>query len=184
MTTWSLILSRVRAWGVNTLIVLLVVAMLAQSLPLNMPATTLRVRYLADWIGIGHPPWDLYAPVPDHQNHRISAELIAGDDHVIARWHSPEWRKQSAAKRFCQHRWTEYYDNIWGINNAPLWPSLARYIVASTPQRPFDPDERPTQVKLIAETRVLSDPQGNRWPAPVPPEGYGDNWVLSIEPLP
>jgi hypothetical protein len=177
-------LRRLANWLTNGLILMALGLMLLQGLPLNMPGATLRARYLADWLGIGHQPWDMYAPVPDSQNHRIVAELLDGNDHVVARWHSPEWRKQAAMQRFWGHRWTEYYDNVWWNSNDYLWNRLAQHVAAETRIQPYDPDQRPTQVKLIAEVQSLAAPVGNRWPRPVPPDDYNDNWVLSIEPLP
>lgn len=184
MTPRRTTLTKVRTVLLNGFISVLLVLMLLQGLPLNMPAATVHCRYVADWIGIGHQPWNMYAPFPDSQNHRLTAQLMSSDEHVVATWTSPEWRKQSTYERFWGHRWAEYYDHVWMNHNADLWPALAQHIVKETPLESSEDPEPLKQVKLIAETKSLSPPAGAHWPRPIPPEGYDDNWVLSIEPLP
>lgn len=158
--------------------------MLLQGLPLNMPAATNGTRWAADWLGIGHPPWNMYAPVPDRQNNRLAAEIMNDEDQVIAHWSAPEWEKLSAGRRFSLHRWSEYYDHVWTIDNAHCWPALAQHIN----NRALKPDQAANgsarQVRLIMQQQLLAPPAGNRWPPPVPPEGYDERWVLSNEPLP
>ncbi|QDU29154.1 hypothetical protein ETAA8_42610 [Anatilimnocola aggregata] len=181
-------ITTLRYAAINGLIAVFILLMVLQGMPLNMPAATVHARLTADWLGIGSGAWDMYAPVPDRQNHRLSAELMSSESHVVARWSSPEWRKQSAYQRFWGHRWAEYYDNVWGNNNAALWPALAQHVAdqhaVNSALGKVQDDEPLRQVKLIAETKGLAPPAGERWPKPVPPEGYDDNWVLSIEPLP
>ncbi|WP_425614730.1 hypothetical protein NA78x_004605 [Anatilimnocola sp. NA78] len=183
MTTPLQSMTKARTMAGNLVIVFLLVLMLQQGMPLAMPAATLHARYAADWLGIGHQPWNMYAPTPDQQNHRLSAQIMSSNEHVIATWHSPAWRDKSTWQRFWGHRWTEYYDNIWMNHHADLWPALAQHVVRDAKLK-YSPDDLPRQVKLIAETKSLSSPSGSRWPAPIPPEDYDDNWVLAIEPLP
>ncbi len=173
-----------RTIAVNGLIGLVLALMLLQGLPLNMQAATNSARYLGDWLGIGHETWNMYAPDPDRQNHRLTAEIMSSDEHVIASWSTPKWPMLSAAERFRLHRWSEYYDHVWMNNNADCWPALARHVVNTTPRQSSPDVEPPRQVRLIAETKLLKAPEGNTWPAPIPPEGYDDRWVLKIEPLP
>jgi hypothetical protein len=182
--------ARVRRGCLNIAIVALLTLMVVQGMPLNMNATNYSARWCADWMGCGHLGWGMFAPEPDRTNHRISAEIMDSDDHVLATWTMPNWQKHSSFDRFRLHRWNEYYDNVWTNNNSRCWPKLAEHIVRTT-KLPPGLEAPPKQVRLIAETKFLTDPRGKpgdpppaRWPKPAPPEGYDDRWVLSIEQLP
>lgn len=176
---------RWRQWrrrGVSCVVAFLFLLMVLQGMPLNMNAATYAAHWLADWMGAGHYSWSMFAPNPDAQNHRISAEIMDSDDHVLAHWSMPRWPEHSSAYRFRKHRWAEYYDNVWRNNNQRCWPALAQHIVRTSKLPPGN-EAPPQSVKLIAETKTLAEPKGNRWPKPGPPEGYDDRWVLSNEPL-
>ncbi|WP_254507807.1 hypothetical protein [Anatilimnocola floriformis] len=173
---------RLRRRGVCGLVVFLVALMVLQGAPLNINAASYAARWLADWMGAGHYGWSMFAPTPDAQNHRISAEIMDSDDHVLAKWSMPHWPEHSSATRFRKHRWAEYYDNVWMNSNNRCWPALAQHIV-NTAKLPPGGEAPPKFVKLIAETKTLPAPTGNRWPKPGAPEGYDDRWVLSNEPL-
>ena len=183
-------LVRLRRRCVNVLVGILFLMMLLQGMPLNMNAATNGVKWLGDWVGAGHYGWSMFAPDPDRQNHRISAEVMDSDDHVLAEWKMPDWRELSSAERFRLHRWNEYYDNVWMNQNNRCWPALAQHVVRST-KLPPALEAPPQQVRLIAETKTIphprskpGEPPAKRWPKPGPPEGYDDRWVLSIEQLP
>jgi hypothetical protein len=171
---------RCKRWLVNGLIVLLLGFAIVQGMPLKMQAATNRVRWLADLVGIGHEEWNMYAPSPDRQNHRVSAEVLSSFEHVAGRWSMPNWRGLSTAERFRLHRWSEYYDHVWLNYNSLCWPALAQRVVRETN---VPPDEELRQVKLMVESKSFPPPTGNRWPPPVPPDGYDDKWVLWIEQL-
>lgn len=173
----------IRRVGVNVFVAFLLGLMCLQGLPLNMNAATNSAKWLGDWLGVGHLGWSMFAPFPDRQNHRVTAEIMDSDDHVLQTWAMPRWPDHSAAERFRKHRWAEYYDNVWMNNNSNCWPALAQHIVR-TSKLPRGLEAPPRQVRLIAETKTLPEPKGNHWPKPGPPEGYDDRWVLSIEPLP
>ena len=183
-------LGSLRRWIQNIAIIALLCLMVLQGMPLNMNAANYSARWLADWMGCGHGGWGMFAPEPDRTNHRVSAEIMDSDDHVLATWTMPSWKKQTSLQRFRNHRWNEYYDNVWLNHHAGCWPKLAEHIVRTTKLPPVS-EAPPQQVRLIAETKFLTDPRGKpgdpppaRWPKPVPPEGYDDRWVLSIEQLP
>lgn len=173
----------IRRVGVNCCVAFLIGLMLLQGLPLNMNAATSGAKWIGDWLGVGHLGWSMFAPFPDRQNHRVTAEIMDTDDHVLQTWSMPRWPDHSSAERFRKHRWAEYYDNVWMNHNSNCWPALAQHIVR-TSKLPPGLEAPPRQVRLIAETKTLPEPKGNRWPKPGPPEGYDDRWVLSIEPLP
>gem|GEM_PF-6554765 len=168
---------------INGMAAILFALMVLQGMPLNINAASYAARWLCDWVGAGHYGWSMFAPDPDRQNHRISAEIMDSDDHVLATWSMPRWPEHSSLVRFRQHRWNEYYDNVWMNHHSRCWPALAQHIVRTTKRSPGN-EAAPKQVRLIAETKTLSIPSGSRWPKPGPPEGYDDRWVLSIEPLP
>ena len=175
---------KVRLWLVNGAIVLLLFLMILQGMPLNMNEAVGGARYIADWLGIGHETWSMFAPEPDRQNHRLTAEIMSDDSHVLATWSTPHWPDWSPLERFRKHRWTEYYDNVWMENNRACWPVLARHIYRTT-KIPYEGDDnQPRQVRLIRESNLLPEPTGTRWPKAVPPKEYNDSWILSIEPLP
>jgi hypothetical protein len=174
---------RGRRWLVNALIVLLVAFMLIQGLPLKLSATSNRVHWLADWVGIGHEEWNMFAPMPDHQNHRVTAEVMSSFEHVAGRWSMPNWREFSTAERFRLHRWNEYYDHVWMNNNQVCWPALALHALRNAKYETSLTEDPPKQVKLMVETVTFPLPTGTRWPPPVPPEKFDDKWVLWIEQL-
>jgi hypothetical protein len=168
---------------INGGIVLLLGLMVLQGMPLNMNAANGGARYIADWLGIGHETWNLYAPEPDRQNHRLTAEIMSDENYVLAHWSSPHWPDLSPAQRFRMHRWTEYYDNVWMNDHSACWSPLSRHIYRTAKIPPAE-DNQPRQVRLIREWNFLPEPKGDRWPKPVPPETYTDSHVLHIEPLP
>lgn len=175
---------KVRTWVVNGTIVLLLALMILQGMPLNMNAAIGGARYTADWLGIGHDSWGMFAPEVDRQNHRLIGEIMADDGHVIVRWSTPHWPDGSTLQRFRKHRWTEYYDNVWMENNQAGWPFLARHIYR-TAEIPYEgEDNQPRQVRLIKEYNWFPEPKGDRWPKAEPPEAYDQSWVLKTEPLP
>jgi hypothetical protein len=175
---------KVRLAFINGMIALLLVLMVLQGMPLNMNAVVVKARYVADWLGIGHGGWNMFAPEPDRQNHRLTAEVMADDSYVLVTWSSPYWPELSPLTRFRMHRWSEYFDHVWMNDNSACWPVLARY-VANTAKIPYEGDDnRPRQVRLIRESHILPEPTGSRWPKPQPPAEYNDSWILSIEPLP
>ena len=174
---------KVRLWVVNGFIVLLLAIMILQGMPLNMNAAIGGARYTAAWLGISHENWSMYAPEPDRQNHRLTAEIMSDDNHVLATWSTPHWPDWSPLTRFRKHRWTEYYDNVWMNDNSACWPFLARHIYR-TSKLPYTGEDKPRQVRIIRESNLLPEPTGSRWPKAAPPEAYNDSWILSIEPLP
>lgn len=179
---WHVEWRRVQLWLVNGLIGLLLGLMILQGLPLNMNASIGGARYIADWLGIGHDSWGMFAPEPDRQNHRLIAEITSDDNHVLATWSTPYWPDWSPTRRFRKHRWTEFYDNVWTNDNSACWPVLARHIYRTT-KFPPGGENQPRQVRIIRESNLLPEPQGTRWPKAVPPAAYSDNYVLHIEPL-
>lgn len=179
-TSWR----KVRLWCLNGTIVLLLALMILQGMPLNMNAANGGARYIADWLGIGHETWNMYAPEPDRQNHRLTAEIMSDDSHVLATWSTPRWTDLSPVERFRQHRWTEYFDHVWMNDHNACWRVLAQHIYRTT-KVPYEGEgNQPRQVRLIRESHLLAEPTGNRWPKPMPPTDYNDSWILSIEPLP
>jgi len=174
---------RARRWLANGLIVLLLGGALIQGLPLKLAATSNRVHWIADWAGIGHEEWNMFAPEPDHQNHRVTAEVMSSFEHVAGHWSMPRWRELSLAEHFRQHRWNEYYDHVWLNNNQVCWPALAQHALRNAKYETSPAEEPPKQVKLLVESVTFPVPTGDRWPPPIAPEKFDDKWVLWIEQL-
>jgi hypothetical protein len=175
--------ARATRWLINGLIGLLILFATVQGVPLKMNAAINRVRWVADLAGIGHQEWNMFAPVPDHQNHRLSAEIMSSFEHVAGQWTMPNWREYPPTRRFWMHRWSEYYDHVWANHNTVCWPALAQHALRSAKYSQAADDEPPRQVKLMVETVTFPRPSGDRWPPPVPPHTYDDKWILWIEQL-
>jgi hypothetical protein len=104
--------------------------------------------------------WNLFAPIPDHQNHRLHADIVY-DDTTVVEWNSPEWQSQTPWQRFTGHRESEFIENIWLDTNSVAWRDFARYLQ----QHAGLPDSIPDRVILSVNTGDVPDPGQTPWPS-------------------
>ncbi|MGB0581521.1 MAG: hypothetical protein ACPGVU_17630 [Limisphaerales bacterium] len=107
-------------------------------------------------IGLWQGPWDLFAPEPDKENIRITAEVIYADGGVF-KWSSPDWRKKSRWYLVRHYRRQEYYDNARRDVNQPAWPALARHVLQLAAEQPVS-DDSPAQISLTRHWWIAPDP--------------------------
>jgi hypothetical protein len=102
----------------------------------------------------------LFAPDPDHQNHRLKI-VFAYSDLSTSEWASPEWADQGVGERFRGSRWTEYFDNIISRQNSAAWPAMLNYYVSL--QQARDPARPIIQATLFKRTAPIVLPPVSDW---------------------
>ena len=73
-----------------------------------------------DVTGLWQGSWALFAPMPDHVNVRVTAELNWGDGSQTV-WQQPNWQSMSPWAKMRYFRQMSYYDGLWRSSNAAAW---------------------------------------------------------------
>ena len=153
-------IAKIRRYAVNTFIACIIIVFTIDGLlALNTFHAVVQKQLdpLLKATGLWQGPWDLFAPTPDKENIRLSAEVLYPDGSVF-RWQSEDWKEQARWYRFRRFRIQEYYDNARRDSNRAAWPGLARYVLQLAAEQP--PSElSPIQVKLTRHWWTVPNPK-------------------------
>ena len=82
-----------------------------------------------DVTGLWQGSWELFAPVPDHVNVRVGANL-KWEDGSQTTWLQPNWHEMSAWEKTRNFRKMSFFDELWRSYNSPAWDSFCEYLAA------------------------------------------------------
>jgi hypothetical protein len=171
---------RLRLAFVNALIAAILAVVAIETLPQSPSALRTALQPLVQRVGLAQG-WGLFCP-PDRVNTHLRAEITYRDGQT-ATWRSPDWRQQTPLERFVGHRRSEWYDQSWGQEDAPVWPAWSRTLAREA--RPDLPDaDRGAEVKIIVEQANIPSAEIGPWTSWRSSRAADETWTLTIEPLP
>jgi hypothetical protein len=160
-------ISHLKACAVHGLIAALLALMIVQTFPGAPEWLVGWPRAAAQLTGWHQGTWNLFAPEPDNENHRLRA-VIEYHDGEIRHWQSPDWRAQSIGERFVGHRRSEYYDKLRQPFYEPAMPGFVRWLALM--ERPDAvAAARPKRVEVHADYYEIPDPRWHGWQTPAAP---------------
>jgi hypothetical protein len=80
-----------------------------------------------DKTGLWQGSWELFAPIPDHVNVRVGANLKWADGRQTT-WLQPNWHEMSAWEKMRNFRRMSYFDELWQSANSPAWDPFCQYL--------------------------------------------------------
>jgi len=172
--------ARLKLWGTNVLIAVVLLLVAIEALPQSPPALRGLVKPVTRSVGLVQS-WGLFVP-PDIVNTRLRAEITYADGQR-ATWNSPDWPKLTAGERLLMHRQSEWLDNIWGAGDSPAITSWARHLARS--QRPDHPQaDRGAEVKIIMDQAAIPAADVRPWASWKTRLPTSESTTLAIEKLP
>jgi len=172
---------RLRRWGMNALVALVLALMLLETTPGVPQWLSWRPHMLAEGLGLWQFTWSMFTPEPDNENHRLHATIEYYDGHT-AQWRSPEYRAESWWQRFVGHRRSEYIDEIHSPWYGPAHPGFARWLTDLHRQDASEAG-RPKHIEIYVETTDIPDPRIRGW-KPHRPAKFEHETLLFMEDYP
>lgn len=171
---------RLRLAFVNTLIATILALVAIETVPQSPSALRTALQPIVRRVGLGQG-WGVFCP-PGRVNTRLRAEITYRDGQTAA-WRSPDLRQQSPWQRFLGHRHSEWHDQTWGQEDAPVWQDWSRMLAREA--RPDLPDaDRGAEVKIVVEQATTPPAEIAPWTSWRSTRAADENWTLTIEPLP
>lgn len=151
---------KLKRYAVNAFIACIIILFTIDGMPGLLRSHALlqeKIDPVLKVTGLWQGPWNLFAPEPDKENIRVSAEVLYPDGSVF-RWRSPDWKDQSRWHRFRNFRKQEYYDNARRDVNQSAWPALARHVLQLANQQ-HGSEFPPAQISLTRHWWTIPDPK-------------------------
>lgn len=117
-----------------------------------------RLDPLLDKTGLWQGDWQLFAPVPDHINTRLSVHIDYEDEPSVS-WYQPDWSSMSGPQKSLWFRRMAFLDAIRLDRNSSAWKSFCCAIVRQVGSENADP----RKVTLIVREQVIPAPDKFWW---------------------